>query len=84
MNAFQLVKEFGLAVEIRLDFREGSDVVLAEELEQGLQQLMDGDDEVRRKVKQMKEKSRTAMMEDGSSYKSLGSLIEELMANIGC
>lgn len=84
MNAFQLVKEFGLAVEIRLDFREGSDVVLAEELEKGLQQLMDGDDEVRRKVKQMKEKSRTAMMEDGSSYKSLGSLIEDLMANIGC
>lgn len=72
MNAFQLVKEFGLAVEIRLDYREGSDLVLAEELEKGLQLLMDGDDEVRKKVKDMKEKSRTPMMENGSSYKSLG------------
>lgn len=84
MNAFQLVKEFGLAVEIRSDYRAGSDLVLAEELEKGLQLLMDGDDEVRKKVREMEDKGRTAMVENGSSYKSLGSLIEELMANIGC
>ncbi|PPR88909.1 hypothetical protein GOBAR_AA31773 [Gossypium barbadense] len=35
MNAFELVKELGLGVEIRLDYREGSDLVVAEELERG-------------------------------------------------
>ncbi|XP_031268036.1 UDP-glycosyltransferase 43-like [Pistacia vera] len=86
MNAFELVKELGLAVEIRLDYREGSDLVSAEELEKGLGSLMDGDSEVRRKVKEMQEKSRRSLMENGSSssssYKSLKSLIDELLVNI--
>ncbi|KDO77236.1 hypothetical protein CISIN_1g039408mg [Citrus sinensis] len=75
MNAFELVKELRLAVEIRLDYRDGrgSDLVSAEEIEWGLRRLMDGDDEVRKKVKEMREKSRTAVMEEGSSNKSLGS-----------
>ncbi|KAK1557993.1 hypothetical protein Q3G72_035503 [Acer saccharum] len=82
MNAFQLVKELGLAVEIRLDYREGSDLVLAEELERGLRRLMDNGDVVRtKKVKEMKEKSRMALMENGSSYKSLQSLAKQLVAN---
>ncbi|TXG48313.1 hypothetical protein EZV62_027607 [Acer yangbiense] len=82
MNAFQLVKELGLAVEIRLDYREGSDLVLAEELERGLRRLMDSGDVVRtKKVKEMKEKSRMALMENGSSYKSLQSLAKQLVAN---
>ncbi|KAJ4702527.1 Glycosyltransferase [Melia azedarach] len=83
LNAFQLVKELGLAVEIRLDYREGSNLVSAEELETALRRLMDGDNEVRKKTKEMKERSRIAMMENGSSYKSLGCLIEELLANLG-
>ena len=33
MNAFEMVKELGLAIEIRLDYREGSDLVLAKEVE---------------------------------------------------
>ncbi|KAJ4702698.1 Glycosyltransferase [Melia azedarach] len=57
MNAFELVKELGLAVEIRLDFREEENyLVLAEEIERALRRLMDGDDEVRKKVKEMKQK----------------------------
>ncbi|XWS40486.1 hypothetical protein CRYUN_Cryun18bG0143900 [Craigia yunnanensis] len=84
MNAFQLVKELELAVEIRLDYREGSDLVSPEELERALRCLMNGDDEneVRRKVKEMKQKSRTALFRNGSSYKSLASLILELTAEI--
>ncbi|GKV24619.1 hypothetical protein SLEP1_g34205 [Rubroshorea leprosula] len=78
MNAFQLVKELGLAVEIRLDYREGSDLVSAEELEKALRRLTNGDDEIRRKVQEMKEMGRKALMENGSSYKSLGSLIQDL------
>ncbi|KAJ8758735.1 hypothetical protein K2173_000456 [Erythroxylum novogranatense] len=81
MNAFQLVKELGLAVELRLDYREGSDLVVAEELERALRRLMDGGgDHLRRKVKEMSDMSRKAVMENGSSYVSLGSLIHKLIA----
>lgn len=80
MNAFELVKELGLAVEIRLDTRtDSTDLVLAEEFKRSLRRLMDGSDEVRRKVEEMKETIRMAVMENGSSYNSLGSLIDELM-----
>ena len=81
MNAFEMVKELGLAVEISLDYKEGSDLVRAEEVERGIKRLMDGEDEVRRKVKEMSTKSRMAVMENGSSYRSLGALIEELVLN---
>ncbi|KAB1997189.1 hypothetical protein ES319_D12G008200v1 [Gossypium barbadense] len=82
MNAFELVKELGLGVEIRLDYREDSDLVVAEELERGLRRLMDGEDEVKAKVREMEAKSRMALMENGSSYKSLTSLIQEISCRI--
>ncbi|KAF8390877.1 hypothetical protein HHK36_023176 [Tetracentron sinense] len=79
LNAFELVKELGLAVEIR----EGGDmVVVAEEVERGVRSVMDGDNEVRKRVKKMGEKSRKAVMEGGSSFASLGRLIEDLMERI--
>jgi len=81
MNAFEMVKELGLAVEISLDYKEGSDLVLAEEVERGIKRLMDGENEVREKVKEMRKKSKMAVMENGSSYRSLGALIEELVVN---
>lgn len=81
MNAFQMVRELGLAVEITLDYKGGSDLVVAEEVERGIKRLMDGDDEVRRKVKEMGTKSRMAMKENGSSHSSLGALIGELVRN---
>ncbi|KAK9937234.1 hypothetical protein M0R45_014037 [Rubus argutus] len=82
MNAFEMVKELGLAVEIRLDYREGSDLVLAVEVERGIRKLMDGDHVVRARVKDMREKSRMALMENGSGYQALEDLIEELMPKI--
>lgn len=78
MNAFQMVRELGLAVEIRLDYRVGGDLVQAEEVENGVRTLMNGSDEIRRKVKDMREKCRVALMENGSSYTNLMSLIQEL------
>nr|POE75027.1 udp-glycosyltransferase 71k2 [Quercus suber] len=81
MNAFEMVKELGLAIEIRLDYRKGSDLVLAKEVERGIKHLMDCDDEVRRKVKEMSKKCRVAKMENGSSYASLGVLIEKLVTS---
>ncbi|KAJ0018937.1 hypothetical protein Pint_12001 [Pistacia integerrima] len=61
------------------DQKESTNLVSANELERALQRLMDGGDEARRKVKEMKEKARMSVMENGSSYNSLGSLIEELV-----
>ncbi|OIT22670.1 putative udp-glucose flavonoid 3-o-glucosyltransferase 3 [Nicotiana attenuata] len=90
MNAFALVKELELAVEIRMvyvkDF-EGKnpvDIVTAKEIESGIRQLMaDGDKNgIRKKVKEMKEKCSAAMKEGGSSYASLGLLIEDVISNI--
>lgn len=91
MNAFELVKDLGLAVEIRMyyfkDF-EGkygpTDIVSAKEIESGIQKLMaDGDEnEIRKKAKEMKEKSSAAMKESGSSHASLGLLIEDVISNI--
>ncbi|EXB75129.1 Putative UDP-glucose flavonoid 3-O-glucosyltransferase 3 [Morus notabilis] len=82
MNAFEMVKELGLAVEISLDYRQGgSEVISAEEIEKRIRILMEGDVEVRAKVKEMKEKCRMALMENGSSYGSLSDLVEELIVN---
>ncbi|EXB75128.1 UDP-glucose flavonoid 3-O-glucosyltransferase 6 [Morus notabilis] len=75
MNAFEMVKELGLAVEITLDYREGSDLVSAEEVERGITRLMESDGEVRAKVKSMREKCRMALVQDGSSHESLGALV---------
>ncbi|KAF3450062.1 hypothetical protein FNV43_RR06141 [Rhamnella rubrinervis] len=63
MNAFEMVKELGSAVEIRLDYKEGSDLVSTEEVERGIKKLMECDEEVRRKVKEMRDESRMALME---------------------
>nr|WIW42837.1 UDP-glycosyltransferase [Nicotiana tabacum] len=91
MNAFLLVKELGIAKEISMDYVidfEGKnnkvDIVSAEEIEGGLQRLMvkSEENEVRKKIKEMKEKSRVAMEDGGSSYTSLGLLINDVITNI--
>ncbi|XP_057971528.1 UDP-glycosyltransferase 43-like [Malania oleifera] len=82
MNAFEMVRELGLSMEIRLDYRHGGELVRAEEVERGVKQLMEGDGEVRRRVQVMGEKGRTAVMEGGSSYQAVGRLIEELVGGI--
>ncbi|KAI4299846.1 hypothetical protein L6164_033269 [Bauhinia variegata] len=80
LNAFEMVKELGLALVMRLDYRKG-DLVCAEEVERVIRNLMDGgDDQIRTKVKEMKEKCRVAKLENGSSHKNLMTLIEELTA----
>ncbi|CAN4123187.1 unnamed protein product [Withania somnifera] len=91
MNAFLLVKELGLAEEIKMEYVldfEGKnkhvDIVNAQEIEGCLLRLMvkSEENEVRKKVKEMKEKSRAAMEEGGSSYNSLGLLITDVITNI--
>lgn len=83
MNAFELVKELGLGVEIKMDYRKGeSKDVSAEEIEKGIRRVMEHDSELRKKVKDMKEKSRKALMDGGSSLIWLGRFTEDVLDNI--
>ena len=81
LTAFRMVKEFGLAVNLKMDYRQ-SDVVMADEIEAAVRRLMDSGsngDELRKKVKEMAEKARKALMEGGSSYNAVGKLIKDVI-----
>ncbi|KAJ7960200.1 Glycosyltransferase [Quillaja saponaria] len=83
MNAFEMVKELGLAVEMKLDSRSGGDheIVRAHEIEKAVEYVLKGDNEVRKRVKDMSEKSRKALMESGSSFASIGNFIEVIQGD---
>ncbi|GMN27305.1 hypothetical protein TIFTF001_001584 [Ficus carica] len=87
LNAFEMVKELGLSVEIKLDYKSGfycdndRTVVGAQEIEEGILRLMVHDSDVRKRVKEMSEKGRKVVMEGGSSYSSLGHLVNDLFNN---
>nr|AOC55048.1 glucosyltransferase 71E5 [Carthamus tinctorius] len=83
-NAFQLVSEAGIAAEVRMDYRTNMKpggeqmIVTAEEIERGIRRVM-SDGEIKRKAEEMKEKSRLAVSEGGSSYDSIGDFIHHVM-----
>ena len=80
-----MVKDLGLAVKIKMDYnKDSSYVVSAQEIEIGLKNLMNIDNEVRKKMEEMKKISRKVMIEGGSLHFSLGHFIEDMMANIPC
>ncbi|XP_057442278.1 UDP-glycosyltransferase 71K2-like [Lotus japonicus] len=81
LNAFMMVKEWGLAVELRVDYRKGSALVVAEEIEKGLKHLMDKDNMVHKKVQEMKEKARKAVLSGGSSFISVRKLIDDMISS---
>ncbi|MFS7926122.1 putative flavonol 3-O-glucosyltransferase [Helianthus anomalus] len=89
MNAFEMVVDLGLAVEIKLDYEK--DVfnpfnpkankiinVTAREIESGIRRVME-DNEVRASVKEMSAKSRAAVVEGGSSYAFFSRLIQDFI-----
>ncbi|CAO2828259.1 unnamed protein product [Amaranthus hypochondriacus] len=86
LNAFQLVKELGLSVEIRMDYRyvwktkKGNFVVKAKEIENGIKKVMDLDEEMKSKVREMKNKGREALEIGGSSYDWLGRFIQDVLS----
>lgn len=85
MNAFQLVRELGLAVEITLSYYErssGGAVVAAAAVERGIREVMESGSGVRERVREMKEKSRKSVAEGGSSYISFKKLIDNMMSNV--
>ncbi|KAL1567589.1 anthocyanidin 3-O-glucosyltransferase 2-like [Salvia divinorum] len=84
MNAFQLVRELGLAVEITLSYLESSgdgSVVAAAGVERGIREVMEIGCKVKERVREMKEKSRMTVVEGGSSYASFKRLIDDMMSN---
>ncbi|KAJ0027406.1 hypothetical protein Pint_36690 [Pistacia integerrima] len=83
LNAFQMVKNLGLAVELKVDYRiMNKAVVVADEIARAIKCVMESDNEVRKKVKEKSEKSRLAVMEGGSSYAAFGDLIDDILRNI--
>ncbi|KAM3683911.1 hypothetical protein ACJW31_11G000800 [Castanea mollissima] len=83
INAFEMVKELGLAVEIKMDYDNSKQIIVtAKEIERGIREVMDPNNEIRKNVKEIKEKSRKALMDGGSSHSSLDRLIADLMGNI--
>ncbi|KAK9285154.1 hypothetical protein L1049_024339 [Liquidambar formosana] len=82
INAFEMARELGLAVGMKVDYRTGGgDVVKADEIETAIGRLMEHDGEVRKRVKEMGEKSRMALVEGGSSLASFGRLIKDILGN---
>ncbi|KAI4308613.1 hypothetical protein L6164_031669 [Bauhinia variegata] len=80
-NAFELVTELGLGVEICMDYRVGSkDILSAEKIAKAINDLMEENSETRKKVKEMSDKSRRTLVEGGCSYSSLGRLIDDIMS----
>nr|ARU08114.1 UGT12 [Gardenia jasminoides] len=73
LNAFQLVVELELSVEIALDYSsmdENQALVRAEKIETGIREVMKSDSEVRKKVKEMSYKSMTTMKQGGDGTKA--------------
>ncbi|KAI4305540.1 hypothetical protein L6164_028903 [Bauhinia variegata] len=82
LNAFHLVKELGLAFELKLDSRIFNDeIVKGDEIAKGVKSLMEEDSEVRKKVRDTSLKSRKALITGGSSYASIGHWIETMLAS---
>ncbi|XP_076885449.1 anthocyanidin 3-O-glucosyltransferase 6-like [Bidens hawaiensis] len=83
LNAFLLVKELELAVELSLSYRShGSEVVMADQIQRAINSLMDDANPVREKVKDISEKGRNAMIKGGSSFVTLEKLVQDMLHNI--
>lgn len=87
-NAFELVVELELAVEITIDYRnefkeqDKPKIVSAEEIERGIRKLMDdNNNEIRKKVKTKSEECRKSVVEGGSSFISLQKFIDDVLTN---
>ena len=83
-NSFQLVREFKIGVELKLDYNQetNTNLINAQEIESAIRCLMDDCNNIRVKMTYMKEKCRKALMEGGgSSNSNLQRLISDLIAN---
>ncbi|CAH2038686.1 unnamed protein product [Thlaspi arvense] len=87
LNAFEMVKELGLAVEIRLHHVADGDritleIVSADEIATAVRSLMDGDNPIRKKVKEISVVARKAVGDGGSSMAATGDFIRDIFLMI--
>jgi hypothetical protein len=85
-NAFQMVIELGLAVEIKMDCRKNSHGdneinVSADGIMKAIKHVMEQGKEIRKKVKEMSRISEKTLMAGGCSYSSLGRLVDDIIDN---
>ncbi|CAK7345072.1 unnamed protein product [Dovyalis caffra] len=83
INAFQLVKDLGLAVELTLDFRKDcpEDFVKADDITKAVKAMMEQGGELRDKAKASSEMAQKILVEGGSSYVAVGNLIDQWLEN---
>lgn len=86
-NAFYMVIELGLGVEIKMDYTmnlQGDDeiIVNADDIMKAIKHLMEEDKEIRKKVKEMSRISEKTLMPGGSSHSSLGRFIDDIIENL--
>nr|BCB01553.1 UDP-glucose glucosyltransferase [Rheum palmatum] len=90
LNAFSMVRELGIAVELRMDYRydvverKANVVVTAEEVKRGIRMMMEEEEgaAARSKVKEMCEFANKALEVGGSSHKSLHLFTQDLIKNL--
>uniref|UniRef100_A0A1J3CDT7 Glycosyltransferase n=1 Tax=Noccaea caerulescens TaxID=107243 RepID=A0A1J3CDT7_NOCCA len=85
LNAFTLVKELGLAVDLRMDYVSGrGGLVTCDEIARAVRSLMDdGGEEKRKKVKVIADAARKTLMDGGSSSMATARFIGELLDDDG-
>ena len=78
-----MVKELGFTVEITLNYKnDNGHLVRGKEIENEIRSLMNNDDEIKGRVKEMKENITNILIDGGFSHTCLGRLIEEMITNI--
>ncbi|CAK7345142.1 unnamed protein product [Dovyalis caffra] len=87
LNAFQMVVDLGLAVEIKMDYRkdfydDNEMMVGSDDIIKAINLVMEQESETRKKVKEMSSVSEKTLKPGGASFSSLGRLIEDMMSNI--
>ncbi|KAK9013210.1 hypothetical protein V6N11_041228 [Hibiscus sabdariffa] len=85
MNALALVRELRLAVEIKMDYKAADDeveIVKAEKIEKVIRWLMEQDNDVRKRMKEMSDKSRKVLLDSGSSHSTVCRFIDDVMDNM--
>ncbi|KAE8685887.1 UDP-glucose flavonoid 3-O-glucosyltransferase 6 [Hibiscus syriacus] len=85
MNAFLLVKELGIAIDLKMDYKNYGDeveIVKADEIERGIRWLMDRDSDVRKKMKNIGDRSSKALLDGGTSQSTLRRFIDDVIDNL--
>lgn len=87
LNAFVMVKELSLVVEIKIEYRRNFKIekpncfVTAEEIKIGVKKLMNIDEEIKGRLREIRDLSRNALKDGGSSNQWLAHFIEVVSNN---